>query len=195
MASRSQTEFRVYSSLHTANRSRVTRTHHSRLWTSLRRRGRPRHTHTHTIYAVRRVFSAGAEWLHPSPRSLTGWHRRHSPCQRSPTPTPTYLPQSSLLDQATRAWRRPVCPPSGEGSAGATCVARHAHGHAYLQYLCSRPCIDEGFQFGATLSKLEPPVDVTVACERADLGPTRFFFFSSFHTRPNVCACPQIVLI
>ena len=83
MASRSQTEFRVYSSLHT-----VTRTHHSRLWTNLIRRGRPRHTHTHTIYAVRRVFSAGAEWLHPSPVSHGMAHRRHSPCQRSPTPTP-----------------------------------------------------------------------------------------------------------
>eukprot|EP00964_Phaeocystis_antarctica_P012254 scaffold6774_cov66-Phaeocystis_antarctica.AAC.5 len=27
------------------------------------------HAHTHTIYAVRRVLSAGAEWLHPSPVS------------------------------------------------------------------------------------------------------------------------------
>eukprot|EP00964_Phaeocystis_antarctica_P120477 scaffold84224_cov57-Phaeocystis_antarctica.AAC.5 len=191
----SRTEFRVYSSLHTANGSRMTRTHHSRLWTSLTEQEAARGARTHTQYTLfDECLAPGPSGFTPR-RSLIGWHRRHSPCQRSPTPTPTYLPQSSLLDQATRAWRRPVCPPSGEGSAGATCVARHAHGHAYLQYLCSRPCIDEGFQFGATLSKLEPLVDVTVACERADVGPTRFFFFSSFHTRPNVCACPQIVLI
>ena len=63
-------------------------------------RGRPRHTHTHTIYAVRRVYSAGAhtQWLRPPRRSLTGWLRRHSPCQNRPPPSPTHLlfPRISL---------------------------------------------------------------------------------------------------
>ena len=35
----------------------------------------------------------------------------------------------SLLDQATRTWRRPVCPPSGDGSAGAT---RHVRGSSCI---------------------------------------------------------------
>ena len=63
-----------------------------------------------------------------------------TPLTVSPPPThPTSLPQSSLLDQAARAWRRSVCPPSGEGSAGATTRAW------LVVHLCSRPCIDEGF--------------------------------------------------
>ena len=40
-------------------------------WASLKREGRPRHTHMHNTYihAVRRVRSAGAQCLHPSPAS------------------------------------------------------------------------------------------------------------------------------
>ena len=133
----------LFEPIHTANRSRVTRTHHSRLWTSLRRRGRPRHTHTHTYTLFDECLAPGPSGCTPH-RSLTGWHRRHSSCQRSPTPTPTYLPQIiSLLDRAARAWRRPVCPPSGGGSAGATTRAW------LVVRLCSRPCIDEGFSSAA----------------------------------------------
>eukprot|EP00964_Phaeocystis_antarctica_P119192 scaffold82931_cov78-Phaeocystis_antarctica.AAC.1 len=79
---------------------------------------RPRHTHAHkqcrdTIYAVRRVYSAGAQWLLPSPVShwlASAFTRRF----RTPPPPPPHLfPQISLLKRrrcggaqyAPRSWR------------------------------------------------------------------------------------------
>ena len=60
-------------------------------------------THTHTIYAVRRVYSA-AQWLRPSPVAHRGWLRCHSPRSRNHPPHPTPPPPNPLpLSRACRS--------------------------------------------------------------------------------------------
>ena len=91
-----------------------------------------RGTRTHTqYYVVRRVYSAGAQWLRPPRRSLSGWLRRH-PIRTLPTPhqNPPHTPSHpcslspNQLPQAARAWRRPqYAPRSGAGNAGAAARA------------------------------------------------------------------------
>ena len=96
-------------------------------------------THTHTIYAVRRVYSAGAQCGFTPRRSHRLASASLAPCQNPPPPTrtrtphphPSECPQISQLAQAARAWRRPVSPPSGEGTVyghhGAYVTCRAAH--------------------------------------------------------------------
>ena len=96
------------------------------------RRGHPRHTHTHTILrVVRRVYIAprpsGFAPPCPSPRSLSGWLRRHSPDQNPPhTPPHHSSPPESACASGAGVATPTVCTPEWSGKYGrhGACVAR-----------------------------------------------------------------------
>ena len=104
-------------------------------------RGTQRNTHTHTIYAVRRLYSAGAQWFYPSPVAPVGLSDRHSRRVRTPPPQthphpspnpPSECPQISQLAQAARACGGAQCPPEWRGHTvygrhGACVTCRAAH--------------------------------------------------------------------
>ena len=140
-ASRSQTEFRVYSSLHTANRSRVTRTHHSRALDKPQKKRPPEAgTRTHTQYTLLdECIAPGPMWFHPSPVAPVGLSITRAVSEpptprRTRTPPPAPLPLRVSPNQPARtsgagAAAPTVSPPSGEstvyGRHGA-CVATRA---------------------------------------------------------------------
>eukprot|EP00964_Phaeocystis_antarctica_P086117 scaffold54495_cov58-Phaeocystis_antarctica.AAC.4 len=95
-----------------------------------------------------------------------------TPLTVSPPPThPTSFPQSSLLDQAARAWRRSVCPPSGEGSAGATARVRGSSCVFTADLASTRALVRRHSKFELEEPYREKPavVGVPVVGERADL--------------------------
>ena len=97
-----------------------------------RERGRPRHTHTHTIYAVRRVYSAGAHPVASPPSPVSHRLASASLAVSEPTPPQPHPTSSSPESACAQAERRPqYLPPSGE--------SMDATARAWLTQSCPTP--------------------------------------------------------
>ena len=92
------------SSGYTLGHGPTTRTHACR-WPPKRERGRPRHTHTHTIYAVRRVYSAGAHPLASLPSPVSHRLASASLAVSEPNPPPSPTPLFPRISLRKRHWR------------------------------------------------------------------------------------------